>query len=140
MKIRRLRLSDIPHLEELVVGESAVEDYPGEYSSKVFKQMLEDKHTIVLVVIEEQKPIAFQEFKIDTSQKRIYLETLVVSKYHRGKGIAQKLMMEVEKIAKSKHLGRLSFTVRKWNKPMNSLAQKLGFIKKDELIFWDKVV
>ena len=138
MKIRKLKLSDIPELVELVKGEATIEDYPGEYSPKLFKQMLEDKDTIVLVVEEDSKLIAFQEIKIDKSQKRIYLETIIVSKEHRGKGIASKLMEEVEKLARQKKFKRLAFIVRKWNKPMNSLAKKLGYTEKDELIFWDK--
>ncbi|MBI2629728.1 hypothetical protein HYW76_01375 [Candidatus Pacearchaeota archaeon] len=59
MKIRKIKLSDIPELVKLVRGEKAVEDYSGEYSAKVFKQMMKDKDTIVLVV-EEDKEIAEQ--------------------------------------------------------------------------------
>ena len=138
MKIRKAKSSDIPELVKLVRGESTVEDYPGGYSPKVFKQMLEDKDIVVLVVEEDKKPIAFQEFKIDNSQKRIYLETVIVSKEQRGKGVASKLMNEVENFAKKKKYKRLAFVVRKWNKPMNSLAKKSGYKEKDELIFWEK--
>jgi ribosomal-protein-alanine N-acetyltransferase len=140
MKIRKLKSSDIPELVRLVRGESAVEDYPGEYSARVFKQMLKEIETIVLVVEEDKKPIAFQEFKIDSAQKRIYLETIVVSKKYRGRGIGSILMKEVEKFAQKKKYGRLAFVVRKWNKAMNTLAKKLGYREKDELIFWEKEI
>ncbi|MBI2629727.1 GNAT family N-acetyltransferase [Candidatus Pacearchaeota archaeon] len=87
-----------------------------------------------------KKPIAFEEFKIDPAQKRVYLETIVVSKLHRGKGIGSILMKQVEKFAKNKSYNRLAFVVRKWNKPMNYLAKKSGYIERDELIFWEKEI
>jgi ribosomal protein S18 acetylase RimI-like enzyme len=140
MKIRKFKVADIPELVKLVKGEPTVEDYPGEYSQKVFAQMLKDEETMVLVVEEKNKPIAFQEFKLDNAQKRIYLETVVVSKECRGRGIASMLMRELEKFAKSKKYRRIAFVVRKWNKPMNSLAMKAGYKSKDELVFWEKQV
>lgn len=140
MEIRKLKSSDIQELIKLVKGEKTVEDYPGEYSARVFKQMLKDSETVVLVVEEDKKPIAFQEFKIDSVQKRIYLETIVVSKKHRGRGIGSILMKEVEKFAKKKRYGRLAFVVRKWNKSMNALAKKSGYTEKDEMIFWEKEI
>ncbi len=140
MRIRRLKLQDIPELVKLVKGETAVEDYPGEYSAKVFRQMLKEKETIVLVAEKNKKIVAFQEFKIDHAQKRIYLETIVVSRKHRGQGIGSILMEEVERLAKKKKYRRLAFVVRKWNAGMNYLAKKANYKKKDELIFWEKTI
>ena len=140
MLIRKLKSPDIPELVKMVKGENAVEDYPGEYYARVFKQMLKEKETIVLVVEENKRIIAFQEFKIDPAQKIIYLETIIVSKKHRGRGIGSILMKEVEKFAKKNRYGRLAFVVRKWNKAMNTLAKKSGYAEKDELIFWEKEI
>ena len=138
--IRKARKTDIPELVKLVKKEKTVEDYPGEYSTDVFKQMLKDKDTMLFVIEEDKKPIAFQEFKIDKSQKRIYLETIIVSKKYRGRGLASTLIKKVENFAKSKKFKRISFVTRKWNKPMNFLARKQGFKQKDELIYWEKML
>lgn len=137
MEFREATAADIATLIELVRGEDTVEDYPGEYSEAVFTQMLADEDTIVLVA-DDDRPIGFHEFKLDHIQHRAYLETVVVSNAHRGRGIATQLIREAERIARERGCTRSSFLVRARNDPMNMLAKKLGYAEQDRLVLWDK--
>jgi ribosomal protein S18 acetylase RimI-like enzyme len=139
MRFRKLKLSDVNEIVKLISGERALEDYAGEYSSEVIRKMVHDKNTIAYVFEDKKGHVAaFLEIKLDKIQKRAYLETIIVAKEYRGRGIATLLMKEMEAIARNRKLKRISFLVRKWNKPMNFLAENKGYKKKDELIFWDK--
>lgn len=140
IRIRKLKLSDIPHIAKISRGEKAVEDYPGEYSAEVFRGILKDKSTTVLVAEQNKKPIGFMEFSNDKAAKRLFIWAVAVSKKHRGKGVGSLLIKKAEEIAKKTKSVRTGFAVKEWNKPMQRLAKKLRYLSLGRHIWYDKKI
>ncbi len=140
MKIRKANKSDVPKLINIVRGMRCIEDYPGEYNRMLFENMLKDKDTILIVAEIDNEIAGFQEFKIDKSAKRIYGESLAVSKDFQKKGVGSKLLEVMETYAKKNKFKRISMLVRDWNKPMNSLAKKKNYKISDKFNFWEKKI
>ena len=124
MKIRKANKKDIPALIKIVKGVPSIEDYPGEYDKSLFEKMLKDKETILLIAEIENQVVGFKEFKIDKGAKRVYGESIAVSKDYRKQGIGLTLFNAMEDYAKKHEFKRISFIVRDWNESMNSLAKK----------------
>lgn len=138
IKIRKAKSKDIPSLIKIVRGVKSIEDYYGEYNKNLFLKIINDKSIILLVAEVENKVVGFKEFKIDKTAKRIYGESLAVSKKFQGKGIGKKLFETMEAYAKKNKFKRISMLVRDWNKPMNELAKKKHYKISDKLYLWEK--
>jgi GNAT superfamily N-acetyltransferase len=68
----------------------------------------------------------FHNFSTFLGKPGIYLEYLFVKPAYRGKGVGRKLLVEVARIAKERHCGRLEWSVLNWNKPAIDFYLKLG--------------
>ncbi len=140
MKIRKANNRDIPALISIVKGVSSIEDYPGEYNATLFRKMIKDKETILLVAEINNEIAGFKEFKIDKGAKRVWGESIAVSKKFQGKGIGLALLGAMEDYAINKRMKRISFLVRDWNNSMNKLAKKKGYKISDKFYFWEKKI
>ncbi|MCC5921699.1 MAG: GNAT family N-acetyltransferase [Cyclobacteriaceae bacterium] len=58
--------------------------------------------------------------------KCVYLEDLVVTEKHRGKGIGLALIREIILLAKRENAGRVAWQVLDWNEPAIQFYKKLG--------------
>ncbi|MEK6913658.1 MAG: GNAT family N-acetyltransferase [Nanoarchaeota archaeon] len=138
MRIRKATKRDILKLIMIVKGVKSIEDYPGEYNKLLFEGILKDKDTILLVAEIDKEIVGFEEIKIDRKAKRIYGESLAVSKKFRGKGVGKQLFSKLEGYAKKYNIKRISLLVREWNIPMNKLAKSNNYKISDKFNFWEK--
>ncbi len=136
LKIRKAIMKDIPDLIAIVRGVKSIEDYPGEYNRNYFIKML--KGHFVLSAELNGKILGFAEFEMDKHAKRVFLESIAIAKEFRGRGIASKLLEEVELFAKNKGLKLISMLVRDWNTDMNYLVKKKKYRKSDNFYLWEK--
>jgi GNAT superfamily N-acetyltransferase len=60
------------------------------------------------------------------ANKTLYLEDIFITKARRNKGIGQKFMFELIKIAKKNNCGRIELAVLVWNKNAIKFYEKLG--------------
>ena len=137
IKVRRATRKDIPELVKIVKGETSIEDYPGEYNKYLFEKMLKDDEIHLIVAEINKEVVGFNEFSLN-KDKALYLESVAVSKKHRGKGIANLLIEWMENYAKKNRVKRITFLVREWNDSMNHLAQKRKYNLKTKLNYWEK--
>jgi len=138
MSIRKSTLKDIPQLIGIVQGVKSVEDFAGEYSHKMFRDMLNRKNNIFFVEENNNKVRGFIACYVNKQGKRIYLDTIAVAKDQRGKGIANNLTEFIEKWAKDNKMKSIYFNVRDWNRPMNKLAKKRKYKLKERFFLWEK--
>jgi GNAT superfamily N-acetyltransferase len=68
----------------------------------------------------------FHNFSTFLGRPGIYLEDLFVEPAHRGKGIGKALLIEIAKIAKERHCGRLEWSVLDWNQAAIDFYRGLG--------------
>lgn len=136
--LRKATKVDIPQLVKIVKGVDSIEDYPGEYNKHLFEKMLKDDETHLIVAEINKKVVGFNEFTIN-SDKAMYVESIAVSKNQQGKGIANKLLEEMESYAKKYKIKQIAFIVRDWNIPMNHLAEKRGYKLKTKFNYWEKI-
>ena len=134
--IRKAKMRDIPQLIKIVKGVSSIEDYPGEYNRAYFNKMLNRNNVLVAEI--NAKIVGFIEFEWDKDARRVFLESLAVLKKFRGQGIGSKLFGKIELFAKDHKAKRMSMLVRNWNKDMNKLAKKKGFLASDVLYLLER--
>jgi len=64
--------------------------------------------------------------------KMLFLDDLVVSEKHRGKGVGSKLIEKLFKIAKTEDVKIVKWEVLDWNEPAINLYKKLGAVFDDK--------
>lgn len=82
------------------------------------------------------KPVAFalyfHNFSTFLGRKGIYLEDLYVKLEARGKGVGQKILVYLARLAKERGCGRLEWSVLDWNTPAIEFYKKIGAKPMDE--------
>ncbi len=82
------------------------------------------------------KPVAFalyfHNFSTFLGRKGIYLEDLYVKPEARGKGVGQKILVHLARLAKERGCGRLEWSVLDWNTPAIEFYKKIGAKPMDE--------
>lgn len=68
----------------------------------------------------------FHNYSTFLAKPGIYLEDLFVLPELRGKGVGKSLLIELAKIARDRHCGRLEWSVLDWNEPAIGFYQRLG--------------
>lgn len=74
----------------------------------------------------------FHNFSTFLGKPGIYLEDLYVKPEIRGKGIGQKLLGYLAKLAKERNCGRLEWWVLDWNEPAINFYKRIGAKPMDE--------
>ena len=73
----------------------------------------------------------FPYFASFRGQRGLYLEDIYVSSEYRGRGLGERLLREIARIARSRNYDRIDFQVLEWNTPAISFYKKLGAISND---------
>lgn len=86
-----------------------------------------------LMAFDGDKPIAYAVFYPSFSSFRgqcgYYLEDIFIDAKYRGKGVGEKMLREIAKLAKSRGFMRIDFQVLDWNTPAIGFYQKLGAMR-----------
>lgn len=93
-------------------------------------------HIEALVGYLNDKPVGFalyfHNFSTFLGRKGIYLEDLYVKPEARGKGVGQKILVYLARLAKERGCGRLEWSVLDWNTPAIEFYKKIGAKPMDE--------
>ncbi len=76
--------------------------------------------------------IFYPNFSTFRGQRGMYLEDIYITKDFRGKGVGEKMLKHIAKIAKSRGFERIDFQVLEWNAPAVKFYEKLGAQRNDE--------
>lgn len=131
MIIRKGNIADVPSLLSLIKELAIYEKAPLEVTVTL-EQLIEDgfgTNKIFDFFVAELNSqivgIALYYTKYSTWKGRcIFLEDIIVSEVHRGKGIGKLLFDEVAKIAKEQKVERLEWQVLEWNTPAIEFYKK----------------
>ncbi len=90
---------------------------------------------VVIGYLNDQ-PVAFalffHNFSTFLGKPGIYLEDLFVKPEARGKGLGQKLLVYLARLAKERNCGRLEWWVLDWNETAIGFYKRLGAVAMDE--------
>ncbi|QHC02495.1 GNAT family N-acetyltransferase [Epidermidibacterium keratini] len=142
--MRRARPQDVPRLIELVRELARYER--AEHEALATEQQLHTslfgEQPAVYALVAEREPggeivgcaIWFLNFSTWLGIHGIYLEDLFVSESERGTGLGKALLQSLAKIAAANGLGRVEWSVLKWNTPSIDFYRAIGAVAMDE---WD---
>jgi len=98
----------------------------------------EHANSEVLIAELEKKPVGFALFfstySTFLSRQGIYLEDVYVRESVRGRGVGQRLLAEVARLAVERNCGRLEWSVLDWNEPAIEFYNRLGAVPQQEWI------
>lgn len=136
---------EINHLDEVYNLEVETFSIPWTKDS-IRKEIQENKIAIYYVAIESEKVVGYAGMWHVVTEGHI--TNIAVCKEHRGKGIGDKLLLEMIKVARELEMIGLTLEVRIGNKEAMSLYSKHGFTiegyrknyysdtKEDAIIMW----
>ena len=132
--MRPATAADVPVILELIKALATYERAPGEVvatESGLTEVLFGNKPAAeVLLAFEEERPVGFalffHNFSTWLGRPGLYLEDLFVRPEDRGKGYGRALLVELAKIARDRHCGRLEWAVLDWNEPAIKFYKKLG--------------
>jgi aminoglycoside 3-N-acetyltransferase I len=136
---KQLESSDIDILKQLlmVFGESFedIDTYQGAVPSDSYLESLLSKpHFIVIVAMRDNKVVgglaAYELEKFEQDRREIYIYDLAVDVEHRRKGIATKLIQELQQIAKKRRAYVIYVQADQGDMPAIRLYESLG-VKED---------
>lgn len=103
------------------------ESFSVPWSENSFSESLEQKNSIFLVAIEDDEIIGYLGcYKIFNEAD---ITNIAVSKPHKKKGVATKLLEDLITKLKEKDVNSIFLEVRESNVAATNLYEKLGFIK-----------
>lgn len=99
-------------------------------AAQVEKTLFDEKQAECLIAEENGVPVGFALYFFNYSTFKtkhgLYLEDLFVYPQHRKKGYGKALLMELCRIAKQKHCGRMEWSCLDWNEPSIQFYKSLG--------------
>lgn len=138
--IKVANVSDIPLILSLIKELAEYEKLSHEVVAT--EEMLTEtlfghkSHIEALVGYLHDKPVGFalyfHNFSTFLGRKGIYLEDLYVKPEARGKGVGQKILVYLARLAKERGCGRLEWSVLDWNTPAIEFYKKIGAKPMDE--------
>jgi len=139
--VRKAKTSDIPQLVKLYSNTKEITDFAGQKHDKAyFSKCFRSKITGVFVAVQGKEVLGVTTAEFDPIFKYTYASKIVVSKKHRGKGIATMLMKAVEQESKRLKIKRIFGFVYVWNKNMQKIMEHLGFSSQGKTIIYSKKV
>lgn len=137
MKIRKGTIKDIPKLVRLYSGVREIMDSPGDKKgSSYFRSFLKKGRVIIVAEIDKNIAGALNAELDDAGY--LFLNNIVINPKFRGKGVATKLMFELEKITKKNKFKKIVFLVYESNKKMRNLVNKLKYKHGHKLLIYTK--
>ncbi len=99
------------------------------FSKQQIAYLLTDYNAISLIACVDDDLAGFAIARIDIKRTNSYCHILTVDvkPSHRRKGVAQKLLHEIESILKAKGIREIRLEVREDNTAASNLYQKLGY-------------
>ena len=124
-------LKDLHDIEKQSFKEEA-------FSKHQIALLLSDYNAISLVAKVDGEIAGFAIGRIDLDQSRLvgHIMTLDVAPAYRRKGVAAKLMIEIESILKQRNASECVLEVREDNAAALSLYEKLGYIRTSRLDYY----
>jgi GNAT superfamily N-acetyltransferase len=96
----------------------------------------EGKVADAIVAFDDETPIGyaifFPYFATFRGQRGMYLEDIYITKGFRGKGVGEKILKHIAKIAASRGFERIDFQVLEWNSSAIKFYEKLGAQRNDD--------
>lgn len=132
--IRNIVPDDIPAVVKLT-HEFAVLVKLSEYceitSERLHAAMFGDESVVGgVIACDEAKPVGyalfFQNFSSFRGMSGLYLEDIYISSDYRGKGVGERMLREIARIAASRGCERIDFMVLDSNTPAVEFYEKLG--------------
>jgi len=138
--IRSATIADVTVILELIRALATYERAPNEVTAteKDLAEVLfgEKPAAEVLLAFENARAVGFalffHNFSTWLGRPGLYLEDLFVRPEDRGKGYGRALLIELAKIARDRHCGRMEWAVLDWNEPAIKFYRKLGAKPMDE--------
>lgn len=96
------------------------------WSRASFESELQQIYTVYLVARRGAQVVAYGG--MHTVYEDAHVTNIAVHPAHRGKGLGERLMLELIQRAKARGAGRMTLEVRWSNKAAQGLYKKLGFI------------
>ncbi len=76
--------------------------------------------------------IFYPSFSSFRGQCGYYLEDIFIDAKYRGKGVGERMLKEIARLAKSRGFERIEFQVLDWNTPAIRFYKKLGAVRDEE--------
>lgn len=133
--IRKAVREDAALILEFIKGIAKYEKMENEVEATVemLEEQLFDKGRFAM---ENGKEVGFalffHNFSTFVGRGGLYLEDLYVYPEFRGKGYGKALFMELVRIAKKRHCGRMEWVCLNWNKPSIDFYRSMGAVSLDE--------
>ena len=119
-------LADYEHMASEVTADPVVLEH----------ELFDLRHAEVIFALENGKEVGFalffHNFSTFLGRSGIYLEDLFVLPDYRGRGYGKGLIMELCRIAVSRHCGRVEWWCLDWNTPSIEFYKSLGAVPMDE--------
>ena len=132
-RIRRGTVEDLQAILDLIVELAIYEKAEHEVENSTEQMKLDgfgERPVFDFFVVEENEMIvgtAIYYFRYSTWKgKALYLEDLVVSEKHRGKGYGKALLDAIVKQAKSDNCKQVRWQVLDWNEPAINFYNSIG--------------
>lgn len=139
-EIKRAESGDVPlilsFIKELAEYEKLLHEVVA--TEAILQETLfgQNSHAEVLLGYLDHKPVAFalyfHNFSTFLGRPGIYLEDLFVKPEARGKGIGQKMLAYLARLAKDRKCGRLEWWVLDWNETAIGFYKRIGAKPMDE--------
>ena len=133
LEIKKATLSDIPTIKNFIMELAIYEKLENEVvvtDELLIENIFTNPIAHCVLAFENDTPIGFAFYFYNYStfigRKGLYLEDLYVQPNYRGKGYGKKILLHLVQIAKSKHCGRMEWSVLKWNKPAIDFYDRIG--------------
>ena len=139
-EIKHATVSDVPLILSFIKKLAEYEKLSHEVvaTEASLKESLfgEKAHTEIIIAYLNGHAVGFAlffpNFSTFLGRPGIYLEDLYVKIEARGKGVGQKILCYLAKLAKSRNCGRLEWSVLDWNEPAIGFYKKIGAKPMDE--------
>lgn len=121
MKVLKMTVEDVKE-----IGNILQDEFDNFWNNNVLEQeVLKEECKYIVAKTEEDEIIGFAG--ILTNLDIVEIMNIVVKKSYRHKGVGQKLLEELIKMAKESGLDTISLEVNSQNEPAINLYKKLGF-------------
>ena len=138
--IKPATIDDVPLILQFIKDLAEYEKLLHEVvaTEEILRETLFGQHVHAEVVIGylQGQPVSFalffHNFSTFLGRSGIYLEDLFVEPVARGKGIGQKMLAYLAKLAKERNCGRLEWWVLDWNEEAIGFYKSLGAVPMDE--------
>jgi len=134
MQFNAAQRTDVPEIlamiRELAEFERLAHECVGT-EDDLAQSLFSDRPVAAAIVARDHQQIAgfalyFYSYSTFLCQAGIYLEDLYVRPAFRGRGVGKGLLLEVARIARAQHAGRLEWSVLDWNQSAIEFYESLG--------------